>query len=102
MEWPSTLVDGDALIVREEPKDGLRFVVYTHSGPQLICRTYAEAEAQACAYAERAHAHAWYADGRGLQLVGGHRPVSPTPHHADVMSPPQNQPGDRRGPSISK
>ena len=71
MEWPSTITTDDAVIVREERPDGLRFVVQGSRGPQFACRTYAEAEARALSYAEHARAHAWYADGRGLQLVGG-------------------------------
>ena len=75
MEWPSTLADGDALIVREETTDGPRFVVHSRRGPQLACRTYAEAETRAMAYAERAHAQAWYRDGGGFQLISsGERP----------------------------
>jgi len=69
MEWPSPLADGDALVVRDESTDGLRFVVHTRRAPQLTCRTYAEAEARAIAYAERARAHVWYRDGRGFQLI---------------------------------
>jgi len=69
MDWPSTLGDGDALIVRQETADGVRFVVRSCLGPQLAYRTYAEAEACAIAHATRAHAHAWFGDGRAFQLV---------------------------------
>jgi hypothetical protein len=97
MEWPSTIADGDAVIVREETPDGLRFVVHSRRSPQFTCRTYAEAEARTLAYAEHARAYAWYADGRGLQLVGGgDRPVpSPAHRHVDV-TPTPNQPTHRR------
>jgi hypothetical protein len=71
MEWPAALADGDAVIIRQETTDGPRFVVHSRRGPQLACRTYAEAEARAFAYAEQARAHAWYVDTRGLQLIGG-------------------------------
>lgn len=75
MEWPSALADGDALIVREETTEGPRFVVHSRRGPQVACRTYAEAETRAFAYAERAHAQAWYGEGRGVQLLSrGERP----------------------------
>jgi hypothetical protein len=86
MEWPSTLADGDAVIIREETADGLQFVVHSRRGPQLACRTYAEAEARALAYAERARAHAWYADVRGLQLIGNgdHAFSSPTRRQVGV------------------
>jgi hypothetical protein len=80
MEWPSTLADSDAVIVREETPDGLRFVVHSRRGPQFACRTYAEAEAQTFAYTERARGNAWYADERGLQLIGDRdRAVSSPP-----------------------
>ena len=71
MEWPSTIAEGDAVIVRDEKPDGLRFVVHGSRGPQFVCRTYAEAEDRALSYAEHAGAHAWYTDVRGLQLIGG-------------------------------
>jgi hypothetical protein len=75
VEWASSLPDGDAVIVREETTDGRRFVVHSRRGPQFACRTYGEAEARALAYAARAQTHAWYADGRGLQLLdAGDRP----------------------------
>ncbi|OFV90213.1 MAG: hypothetical protein A3G76_08050 [Acidobacteria bacterium RIFCSPLOWO2_12_FULL_65_11] len=76
MEWPSTLTNGDAVIVREETRAGLRFVVHSRRGPQFTCRTYAEAEARTLAYAERARGHAWYSDGCRLQLIShGHRAI---------------------------
>ena len=70
MEWPSTVPDRDAIIVHEETMDGLRFVVHSRRGPQFLCPTYAEAEARAFSYAEHACVRVWYADVRGLQLVG--------------------------------
>ena len=70
MEWLATIAEGDAVIVREDRPDGLRFVVHDSRGPQFACRTYAEAEARALTYTEHARAHAWYAEGRGLQLIG--------------------------------
>lgn len=69
MEWPSTVAECDAVIVRDETTAGLRFVVYSRRGPQLTYRTYAEAEARALAHAEHARAHAWYRDGSGFQLL---------------------------------
>jgi hypothetical protein len=92
MKWPSTLADSDAVIVREETADGIQYVVHGRCGPQLMCRTYAEAEARAFDYAEHARAHAWYADGRGLQLVGGNsrRLSSPTRRHVHVTPAPND------------
>ena len=69
MEWPSGAAVGDAVIVRQEPSSGSRFVVHGSHGPQLACTTYAEAEAQAASYAERARANVWYVEGGRLQLV---------------------------------
>ena len=69
MNWPSTIADGDAVIVPEETTSGRRFVVHGSRGPQFVCRTYAEAEARALSYAEHAGARVWYADACGLQLV---------------------------------
>lgn len=76
MQWPSTLAESDALIVSNETFGRVRYVVYSCRGPQFVCRTYAEAEAHALAYAERAVAHAWYQDGRRLQLVSKMSPLS--------------------------
>lgn len=86
MEWPSSIGESDAVIVREETPDGLRFVVHSRREPQFTCPTYAEAEARTLAYAEHARAHAWYADGRGFQLLGGSaRPASsPTRRRVDA------------------
>lgn len=79
MEWPSTLAESDALIVREDTPDGLRFVVHSHREPQFMCPTYAEAEARTLAYATHARVHAWYADGRGgLQLLAASLPPVPS------------------------
>ena len=77
IDWASTVLDGDAVIVREETPAGRWFMVHTCRGPQLACRTYGEAETRTLAYAARARAHAWYTDGRGLQLLdAGDCPVS--------------------------
>lgn len=78
VKWLSMLNDGDAVIAREETPNGPRFVVHSRGGPQFMCRTYAEAEARTLAYTGRAHADAWYADGRRLQLVGTrHHTIAP-------------------------
>ena len=63
------LAEDDALIVCDDTADAPRFVVHSYRGPQLVCRTFAEAEAHALAYTERARTHAWYRNGRGFQLV---------------------------------
>jgi hypothetical protein len=76
-EWPCALADGDVLVVRQESVDGLRFMVHSRRRPQFSCRTYAEAEGHALAYADRACMHAWYHDGHRLQLVS--RIVAPSP-----------------------
>lgn len=76
MEWPSSLAESDALIVRDETADGPRFVVHSCRGPQLTYRTYVEAEASAIAHAERGRAHAWYREGCGFHLVTTNRPLS--------------------------
>lgn len=88
MEWPSTIADRDAVIVREKTPDGLRFVVYSRREPQFTCPTYAEAEARTLAYAEHARAHAWYADGHGVQLLGrsGGPVSSPTRRRVGVAA----------------
>ena len=44
-------------------------MVCGRNGPQFLCQTYAEAEARALSYAQRANATAWYVDSRGLQLL---------------------------------
>ena len=80
MEWPSSIADGDAVIVREETPDGLRFVVHSRREPQFACGTYAEAEARTLAYTDHARAHAWYTDGHTFQLLdrSARPPLSPT------------------------
>jgi hypothetical protein len=75
MEWPSTIANVDAVIVRENTAQGLRFVVHGHRTTLFTCLTLAEAEARTLAYAEQARATVWYASARGLQLVG--RPPMP-------------------------
>jgi hypothetical protein len=79
MKWPEAASEDDVVIVREDVAAGRRFVVHGSRGPQLVCKSYAEAEAQALAYAEHACTHAWYIEGRRLQLVGSfvRVPVSP-------------------------
>ena len=90
MEWPSTIAESDAVVVREETPDGPRFVVHSRREPQFMCRTYAEAEARILAYAAHARAHAWYANGRGLQLLGGPaRPESPAARRGVAPTPGQ-------------
>ena len=81
IEWPSTASARDAVIVPEQTSSGLRFVVYGRLGPQLECRTYAEAEARALSYAEHASGCVWYAGELGFQLVGSfvRLPMSPPP-----------------------
>jgi hypothetical protein len=69
MEWPSTIGNADAVIVRENTSQGPRFVVHGSRAMLFTCRTLAEAEARTLVYAEQAGAHVWYASGRGLQLV---------------------------------
>jgi len=69
-EWQHALADGDVVVVRDDAADGPRFIVYGRGNPRSSFRSYAEAEQRACADADRARAHAWYADGRGLQLIG--------------------------------
>lgn len=81
MEWPWTIADADAVIVREDTPDGLRFVVHSRRAPQFVCQTYAEAEARTLAYTEEARAHTWYANGRGLHLVA-RTPSRPDPADA--------------------
>lgn len=84
MEWPSTLTNGDAVIVREETPAGLRFVVHSRRGPQFTCQTYAEAEGQTLAYAERARGNVWYTDGRGFRLVDRRDRMIPSPAKRQV------------------
>lgn len=69
MEWPSGAAVGDAVIVRQDPSSGSRFVVHGMCGAQLSCATYVEAEAHAASYAERARANVWYVERGRLQLV---------------------------------
>ena len=57
------------MIVRQEPSSESRFVVHGSHGAQLVCSTYAEAEAQAASYAEPARANVWYVERGRLQLV---------------------------------
>jgi len=94
MEWPSSLADGDALIVREDTPDGLWFVVYSRREPQFKCSTYREAETRTLAYAEHARVHVWYANGRsGLQLVGKlPRPASSPVRRQDGVAPALSTP----------
>ena len=71
MECLSTPADGDAVIAAEEKALGLQFIVYGRNRcAQFACETYAEAAARALSYAEHACVSAWYADGRGFQLLG--------------------------------
>ena len=69
MEWAGGVVVGDAVIVRQDPSSGSRFVVHSSDGAQLACASYAEAEARAASYAARAGASVWYAERGRLQLV---------------------------------
>ncbi|HEU4996415.1 MAG TPA: hypothetical protein VFT29_16470 [Gemmatimonadaceae bacterium] len=69
MEWPSGVAAGDAVILREDPSSGSPFVVHVSRVMQLACATYAEAEAHAASYAERAWANVWYVERGRLQLV---------------------------------
>ena len=69
MEWPLAAAVGDAVIVRQDPLSVSRFVVHGSHGAQLACATYAEAEAHAASYAERARANVWYVERGRLQLV---------------------------------
>lgn len=71
MDWPLAAAVGDAVIVRQDPSPGSRFVVHVSHGPQLACETYREAEAHATSYAERARANVWYVEHGRLQLVCG-------------------------------
>jgi hypothetical protein len=80
IDWPSSIAENDALIVRDDTPDGLRFVVYSHRAPQFRCPTYAEAEVRTLAYVEQARVHAWFMNGTGrLELIGGPRRSSPSP-----------------------
>jgi hypothetical protein len=70
MDWPSVLLEGDMLIVREDAAQGrVRFVVRSVDVPPVAFPTYAEAEAHAISRAEQTGSHAWYRDGRRLHLV---------------------------------
>lgn len=69
MEWPSGAAPGDAVIFRDDPSWGSPFVVHVIRVRQLACATYAEAEAHAASYAERAGANVWYVERGRLQLV---------------------------------
>ena len=89
MEWPSTLADGDAMIVREETTDGPRFVVHSRRAPQFACRTYTEAETRAVSYARRARTQVWSKNGHDLRLVNGLAPEAISP-------PPPSRPSRRR------
>jgi len=78
MEWPLTIAQADAVIVRENTAEGPRFVVHSRRTTLFTCHTLAEAESRTLAYAEQACVHVWYASGRGLQLVGRRpTPLSP-------------------------
>lgn len=76
--WPSTIAESDAVIVRDDTPDGVRFVIGSRRQPQVACATYAEAEARVLAYAVQSQARAWYLDARGeFHLLGkGARPSS--------------------------
>lgn len=63
------LADGDVLIVIEETSGGRRYAVHSHHGPQILCRTYAEAEAWSLDYARRVRAQVWLRGRHRLQLV---------------------------------
>lgn len=69
MEWPPGAAVGDAVIVRQDPSSASRFVVHGSHGTQVACASYAEAEAHAALYAERARANVWYVERGRLQLV---------------------------------
>jgi mannose-6-phosphate isomerase-like protein (cupin superfamily) len=69
MEWPSAASVGDAVIVRQDPSSGSRFVVHGSNGVQSACSSYAEAEALAAAYTEHTRANVWYVENGRLQLV---------------------------------
>lgn len=87
MEWPSAASPGDAVIVRQGPSTGVRFVLHGRDGPQIACSTYAEAEGRAASYAEHARASVWYLENGQLQLV-----CSFVRGHAhDGRSPPRNR-----------
>lgn len=94
MEWPPTASTGDAVVVREDPSPGSRFVVHGSRGPQFACRTYSEAEDRALSYAERAGACAWYADAGRLRLLGSfvRAPVAP-PANRPVGATPEPKGG---------
>jgi mannose-6-phosphate isomerase-like protein (cupin superfamily) len=69
MMWFSGASPGDAVIARQDPSTGSRFVVHGHDRVQIACSTYAEAEARAASYAEHARASVWYIEHGRLQLV---------------------------------
>lgn len=82
MEWSSAATPGDAVIVRQDPSSGSRFIVHGSLGAQIACSTYAEAEARAASYAEHARASVWYVENGQLQLVCSfvhNRPAIPSP-----------------------
>lgn len=99
MDWSSALADGDVVIVRDETTNGSRYVVHGRRGPQLVCRTYTEAEARSLSYAEQAGACVWYEDALGLQLVGTHgRAASPPTAPQVGMTAGSNEPGTGEKP----
>ena len=69
MEWPSAAAPRDAVIFREDPSSRSPFVVHVICVAPLACATYAEAEAHAASYAERARANVWYVERGRVQLV---------------------------------
>ena len=69
VQWPSGAAAGDAVIFRGDASSGSPFVVHVSRVRQRACATYAEAEAHAAAYAERARANVWYVERGRLQLV---------------------------------
>ncbi len=92
MEWPSAASPGDAVIVRQDPSTGSRFVVHGSHGPQIACSTYAEAEARAGSYAEHARANVWYVEDGQLRLVcsfvRGHARDGDRPFEQDTNATP--------------
>lgn len=69
MQWPPTASDSDIVIFRDETTDGLRFVVHTQLGPQFSCRTFADAEERAFAFAGQPSSQVWFTDGFGLRIL---------------------------------
>lgn len=92
MEWPSAAYPGDAVIVRQGPSAGSRFVVRQSHGPAIGCSTYAEAEARATSYAEHARGNVWYVENGRLQLVcsfvRGHARDGDRPLEQDTKATP--------------